>query len=239
MPPMRTARLRRVVSLPVVTRGSVDHRELQLTAAALADGVLDATVRTPVRFRVRDVRGVPPIRWCERVVVVRSRIDHWIGSGGVLEADRFSVRKVRHGDGSQSYWIFTPDLQLHRPSLNVLCRYQTSTQQTYAYSLVDHLNWLLVNGKTPDTVTLDDLRRYMNGVTGQLDGVYGAAWRKPTQKPMGASAAGNVASVVKARGAAMLSSIDHSRFLVCDSRPQLAGLRGSAGSLPPWQRRHA
>ncbi|BBY57400.1 tyrosine-type recombinase/integrase [Mycolicibacterium sarraceniae] len=115
-----------------------------------------------------------------------------------MEADRFSVRKVRHRDKSQSFWIFTPDLEVHRPSLTVLCRYQRSTQQTYAYSLADHLNWLLANGKSVDTVTLDDLRRYMNGLTGQLDGVYGAAWRKPTQRPLGASAAGNVASIVKA-----------------------------------------
>lgn len=131
-----------------------------------------------------------------------------------MEADRFSVRKVRHGDGNQSYWIFTPELQVHRPSLNVLCRYKTSTQQTYAYSLVDHLNWLLVNGKTPDTVTFNDLRRYMNGVTGQLDGVYGAAWRKPTQKPVGASAAGNVATVVKAYYLALAVSGNVSPALV-------------------------
>ena len=64
--------------------------------------------------------------------------------------------------------------------------------------LADHLNWAHVNGKTPDTVTLEDLQRYMNGVTGQTDGVYGIAWRKPKQKPLGASAAGNVATIVKA-----------------------------------------
>lgn len=123
-----------------------------------------------------------------------------------MEGDRFSVRKVRHRDGSQSYWIFTPDLEVHRSSLNVLKRYGTSTQQTYAYSLVDHLNWLLANGKTPDVVTFDDLQRYMNGVTGQVDGVYGAVWRKPTQKPIGPSAAGNVASVVKAYYLALAAS---------------------------------
>ena len=47
-------------------------------------------------------------------------------------------------------------------------------------------------------MTLEDLQRYMNGVTGQADGVYGIAWRRPQQKPLGASAAGNVATVVKA-----------------------------------------
>ena len=118
--------------------------------------------------------------------------------GWVLDDDRFTVRKVRHQGGSLSYWVFTPDGEVHRPSLNVLKRYGTSSQQTYAYGLADHLNWARVNGKTPETVTLEDLQRYMNGVTDQADGVYGIAWRKPQQTPLGASAAGNVATVVKA-----------------------------------------
>ncbi|WP_433192171.1 hypothetical protein ACQP1G_25905 [Nocardia sp. CA-107356] len=114
------------------------------------------------------------------------------------DLDRFTVRKVRHRDGQLSHWIFTPSGEVHRPSLAVLTRYGTSTQETYAYSLVDHLNWLHVNNRASDTVTFDDLRRYMNGVTGQVDGVYGLAWRRPDQKPLGPSAAGNVATVVKA-----------------------------------------
>lgn len=148
-----------------------------------------------------------------------------------MEADRFSVRKVPHGDGIYSYWIFTPDLQVHRPSLNVLCRYKTSTQQTYAYSLVDHLNWLLVNGNTSDTLTFDDLRRYMNGVTGQLDAFYGAAWRKPTQKPMGASAAGNVASIVKAYYLALGASENVSPALVEALRSGNVVRRGSSRGM--------
>ena len=77
----------------------------------------------------------------------------------------YAVRKVRHRDGRRSYWIFTPEGDVHRASLNVLKRYGTSSQQTYAYSLVDHLNWLHLNHKSPSTVTLDDLQRYMNGLT--------------------------------------------------------------------------
>jgi hypothetical protein len=86
---------------------------------------------------------------------------------------------------------------VHRPALAVLKRYGPSSQETYAYSLVDHLNWALVNGKTPETVTLDDLLRYMRSV-GQADAVYGIAWRDSAKKPIGLSAAGNVASIVKA-----------------------------------------
>jgi integrase len=117
-----------------------------------------------------------------------------------VDARRFSVRKVCHRNGALSYWIFTPDAELHRPSLNVLKRYGTSSQQTYAYSLVDHLNWAYANGKTSETLTLEDLRRYMHGVTSQAGGVgvYGIAWRDPNQKPLGTSAAGNVATIVKA-----------------------------------------
>ena len=109
----------------------------------------------------------------------------------------FTVRRIGHASGRQSYWIFTPTGELHRPSLDVLTQFGPSTQQTYAYSLVDHLNWLHVNRKSTSTVTLDDLRRYMNGLTGQADGVYGVAWRAPEQKPLGPSAGANVATIVK------------------------------------------
>jgi integrase len=104
---------------------------------------------------------------------------------------------VKHRDGRQSYWIFMPTGDLHRPSVNLLKAFGPSTQQTYAYSLVDHLNWLHMNNKAPSAITLDDLHRYMNGITG-TDGVYGAAWRRPNQPPVGLSAACNMATVVKA-----------------------------------------
>jgi hypothetical protein len=126
----------------------------------------------------------------------------------------YAVRRVQHRDGRQSYWIFTPEGQVHRASLNVLKRYGASSQQTYAYSLVDHLNWLHLNHKSPSTVTLDDLRRYVNGLTGQSDGVYGAVWRRPEQKPLGPSAAGNVATVVKAYYLALPASENVSSELI-------------------------
>jgi hypothetical protein len=53
--------------------------------------------------------------------------------------DCFTVRQVRHRDGCRSFWIFTPEGELFQPALKVLAKYGTSTQQTYAYSLVDHL----------------------------------------------------------------------------------------------------
>ena len=50
-------------------------------------------------------------------------------------------------------------------ALNLLKRYGPSTQQTYAYSLLDHLHRLDVHGKEPRDVTFDDLRRYLNEIT--------------------------------------------------------------------------
>ena len=114
------------------------------------------------------------------------------------DVGRFTVRVVRHDGGRVSHWIFTPDAMVHRPSLDVLKRYKTSTQQTYAYSLVDHLNWGHVNRKSPCSINVEDLQRYMNSIVGEADGVYGLAWRKTEQRPLGSSAAGNVATVVKA-----------------------------------------
>jgi hypothetical protein len=111
---------------------------------------------------------------------------------------------------------------VHRPSLTVLKRYGTSTQQTYAYSLLDHLNWLRTNQKSPSTVTLDDLQRYMNGLTGQADGLYGAVWRRPEQRPLGPSAAGNVATIVKAYYLVLAASHEVSRDV-------LDGLGGPVG----------
>jgi hypothetical protein len=112
----------------------------------------------PTGRSVRHVRREPPTVRGERVIGVRSQ-RWWHQYGWVLDGDRFTVRKVRHQGGSLSHCVFTPDAEVHRPSLNVLKRYGTSSQQTYAYGLADHLNWARVNGKTPETVTLEDLQR--------------------------------------------------------------------------------
>lgn len=112
--------------------------------------------------------------------------------------NRFTVRKVCHRDRQLSYWIFTPDSKVHLPAVNVLRHYSASSQRTYAYCLVDHLNWAYLNGKTANSLTLEDLQRYMHGVTGQSEGVYGVAWRTPEQGSIGSSAASNTATIVKA-----------------------------------------
>ena len=110
--------------------------------------------------------------------------------------DRYCVRPVPHQDGRKSYWIFSADGEIHRDALNLLKRYGPSTQQTYAYSLLDHLHWLDVHGKEPRDVTFDDLRRYMNEITAAA-GVYGTVYWRHGRKPLGPSAAGNLATVVR------------------------------------------
>lgn len=108
----------------------------------------------------------------------------------------FRVQRVTHPDGRRSYWIFSAAGELHQGALEVLKRFKETTQQTYAYGLVDHLNWLSANQLSVSAVTEDDLRRYMNGLTGQGVGVFGTAWRG--RPPVGASAGSNAASVIKA-----------------------------------------
>ncbi|MBN2446427.1 MAG: tyrosine-type recombinase/integrase [Phycisphaerae bacterium] len=157
------------------------------------------------------------------------RSSHCYWGGWVLLEGGFTVRRIAHVGGRQSYWIFTPSGELHRSSLDVLTRFGPSTQETYAYSLVDHLNWLHANRKATAAVTLDDLRRYMNGLTGQADGVYGVPWRAPNQKPLGASAAANVATIVKAYYLALAAKGHASAALAAgfESAPRAAKRKSS------------
>lgn len=137
----------------------------------------------------------------------------------------FRVRKVVHPEGRVSHWIVTSQGEIHRVALEVLTGYSESSQQTYAYGLADHLNWLSVNDLTTGTVGIDDLRRYMNGLTGHGSGVFGLTWRE--RGPLGASAAANVASVVKAF---YLRSPDTSPAVV-DWFSQEASLRRRSGLI--------
>ncbi|PEG40412.1 transposase [Mycolicibacterium agri] len=113
-----------------------------------------------------------------------------------MSSKPFRVRRVLHRGGRVSYWVFSATGELHRRSVEVLKQYKESSQQTYAYGLVDHLNWLDANRLTVASVRADHLRLYMNALTGQGAGVYGVAWRE--RPPLSNSAAANVATVVKA-----------------------------------------
>jgi len=108
------------------------------------------------------------------------------------------VARVHPAEGKEQWWIFTPDDEVHERSLVVLRGRKKSTQRTYAYSLVDHLNFLEVHGLDETQVRFDHLVRYMAGITGSADaGVFGLAWRDPSKKPLGVDAANNVAMVLR------------------------------------------
>lgn len=98
------------------------------------------------------------------------------------------VARIHPAGGKEQWWIFTSDDEVHERSLVVLRGRKKFTQRTYAYSLVDHLNFLDVHGLDETQVRFDHLVRYMAGITGSADaGVFGLAWRDPSKKPLGVS----------------------------------------------------
>jgi hypothetical protein len=115
---------------------------------------------------VLDVRGEPSAVCRKRVVDWRSQL---IASarGGCVEVELEAVQSAEGppSRGRASYWVFSASGELHRASVEVLKQYKESSQQTYAYGLVDHLNWLDANPEWdctmplfPSTATNPDLR---------------------------------------------------------------------------------
>src|SRR5437870_2828216 len=60
-----------------------------------------------------------------------------------------------------------------------------ATQRTYAYHLVDHLRWVAVNGYREDSITIQNLLRYLALCGTQHYGPMGTPWRA---SPLGESA---------------------------------------------------
>ena len=69
--------------------------------------------------------------------------------------------------------------------MEVLKGYSESTQQTYAYGLADHSNWLKANRLTVASVTADDLRRYKRAFTGRGSGIFGGVARPAADRWLG------------------------------------------------------
>ena len=83
------------------------------------------------------------------------------------------VQAVERDGRSRSFTIVWPDGAVHEAADRFLRGYEGSgTQRAYAYLLVDHLRWLEREALTPETVSLQDLKRYM------------AAWARPGVGPM-------------------------------------------------------
>jgi integrase len=74
---------------------------------------------------------------------------------------------------------------VHNRADKFLSSFREGTQRTYAYHLVDHLRWLAVNGYREDSITIQDLMRYMALCGSEHYGPLGTAWRV---SPLGESA---------------------------------------------------
>jgi len=86
---------------------------------------------------------------------------------------------------------------VHEAADRFLESYEGSgTQRTYAYLLLDHLRWLEREALTPQTVSLQDLKRYMAALGAAWRGPYGQPWRAG-RRPFGQSALSAAAACVK------------------------------------------
>jgi len=96
------------------------------------------------------------------------------------------VQLVNHRDGQRSYLVLdVTSGSVHNRADKFLSAFCEGTQRTYAYHLVDHLRWLAVNGYREDSITMQDLIRYLALCGAQHYGPLGAPWR---ESPLGESA---------------------------------------------------
>jgi integrase len=111
---------------------------------------------------------------------------------GALE---YFVQAANHKDHSQSFSIFeVSTAKIHARSDRWLRTFSEGTQRTYAYHLVDHLRWLKTVNASEETVSLDDLRRYMALCGVEQAGPLGSPW---LDGPLSASALQVRAAVLK------------------------------------------
>ena len=108
------------------------------------------------------------------------------------------MQAVERGGGrGRSFTIVWPDGAVHEAADRFLRGYEGSgTQRTYAYLLLDHLRWLEREALAPETVLLQDLRRYMAALGAAWRGPYGQPWRAG-RRPFGQSALSAAAACVK------------------------------------------
>ena len=107
------------------------------------------------------------------------------------------MQAVERGGRGRSFTIVWPDGAVHEAADRFLRGYEGSgTQRTYAYLLLDHLRWLEREALAPETVSLQDLRRYMAALGAAWRGPYGQPWRAG-RRPFGQSALSAAAACVK------------------------------------------
>jgi integrase len=107
------------------------------------------------------------------------------------------VQAVERSGRCRSFTIVWPEGVVHEAADRFLRDFEGSgTQRTYAYLLLDHLRWLDREALTPQTVSLQDLKRYMAALGAAWRGPYGQPWRTG-RRPLGQSALSAAASCVK------------------------------------------
>jgi hypothetical protein len=107
------------------------------------------------------------------------------------------VQPMERGGRGRSFTIVWPDGAVHEAADRFLRGYEGSgTQRTYAYLLLDHLRWLEREALATETVSLQDLRRYMAALGAAWRGPYGQPWRAG-RRPFGQSALSAAAACVK------------------------------------------
>jgi integrase len=107
-----------------------------------------------------------------------------------------TVQPINHRDGRRTHTILDlTAVGVHARADGWLRGYQPGTQRTYAHALVDHLRWLRSVGRTEETVTFADLRRYMALCGATNAGPMGVPW---LASPLGESALQVRATVLKA-----------------------------------------
>ncbi|WP_193582001.1 hypothetical protein [Streptomyces mobaraensis] len=108
------------------------------------------------------------------------------------------VQQMPRTDGGLSYTVVWPDGSVDEEADDFLRTHEGSgTQKTYAYFLVDHLRWRLRERLSTESLTLQDLLRYMGAVGARVPMPYGQPWRVPPKKPYGASSLQTAAACLK------------------------------------------
>src|SRR5260370_19251821 len=97
---------------------------------------------------------------------------------GLNAMDDIRVQLVNHRNRQRSYLVLdVVSGSVHNRADKFLSSFCEGTQRTYAYHLVDHLRWLAVNGYCEDSITIQDLMRYLALCGAQHYGPLGTPWR--------------------------------------------------------------
>jgi integrase len=106
--------------------------------------------------------------------------------GSVQQSGGLRVQLVNHRDGRRSYVVLDGgSASFHARADVFLASFGEGTQRTYAYHLVDHLRWLAASRSAEETVTIEDLRRYLALCGAEHAGPLGVPWR---ERPLGEAA---------------------------------------------------